>query len=513
MKRTTLKKLAIAMSVLAAGSLLAYSLLKPGSAAAVTDTDTETMRTVSLEKTSLNDTVEVKGTIKSEESSSVTPTISAKIVQLNVKVGDTVKKGDVIAVLDSSDIKDETEKKQKEISQEKQNLKTAFERLTKSQEEAGAHKKQVEQEQSQAVSAAQSALNTAQQAVSSYTSAYNSAKSLMEQADREVKSRQDEFSRKDAELQTAYTAWLNAGMPASGTEKDAYDAAQTAQSSAKSELDNARTIYGYEEKQKNWQSASDQMNTLNSALADARTKLDSANAAKVSALQSEDKTISDLNDQASDALKKIQNDSSSDSLKDLSKKMDETILKAETSGKVTELKATVGSVPKDTIAVIQSSDKLIMEATVQTYDISKVKVGQKAVVKTGSGDETVEGTVQRIAPTATSDDSGSGFTVEIKINDPSKVYAGTKVNAEIIISEKNNVYTVPKDALSSDGTRIKVKQSDGSFQDVTVQTGDSNAYNTEISGSQLKEGMEVLSVYEWETLKQTQAQKSEESSQ
>ncbi len=66
---------------------------------------TETPVTESVMKQDLKKTVTVNGTIESTESATVTSILTdAKVLELNVKVGDRVKEGDVIAVLDSSDV-------------------------------------------------------------------------------------------------------------------------------------------------------------------------------------------------------------------------------------------------------------------------------------------------------------------------------------------------------------------------------------------------------------------------
>ena len=78
------------------------------------------VRTVSLEKSSIYDSIAVNGKIESAEVTSVTSALAEKIKTVNVKVGDLVKKGDIIAVLDDTSIKKEIENKKQEISSERQ---------------------------------------------------------------------------------------------------------------------------------------------------------------------------------------------------------------------------------------------------------------------------------------------------------------------------------------------------------------------------------------------------------
>ena len=70
------------------------------------------VRTSTLQKTSLTDSVSVNGTVKSGYEASVTVADSAKLYKVSevkVAVGDTVKKGDVIATLDTSDLEKQIE--------------------------------------------------------------------------------------------------------------------------------------------------------------------------------------------------------------------------------------------------------------------------------------------------------------------------------------------------------------------------------------------------------------------
>ena len=68
------------------------------------------MRTSTLQKTSLTDSVSVNGTVKSGYEASVTVADSAKLYKVSevkVAVGDTVKKGDVVLIIESMKLMNE----------------------------------------------------------------------------------------------------------------------------------------------------------------------------------------------------------------------------------------------------------------------------------------------------------------------------------------------------------------------------------------------------------------------
>lgn len=79
--------------------------------------------TVKLEKGDINQSIVVTGSIKSGEVSNVSSSINAKVKSVSVKVGDVVKAGDIICVLDDSDIVKEIESKTKEIEEQRKTLK------------------------------------------------------------------------------------------------------------------------------------------------------------------------------------------------------------------------------------------------------------------------------------------------------------------------------------------------------------------------------------------------------
>ena len=71
------------------------------------------IRTTTLAKGSLEDSISSTGTIQSAKTSNVTTSLSYTVKTIAVAVGDSVKKGDVICTLDTEELEDQiaTEKK------------------------------------------------------------------------------------------------------------------------------------------------------------------------------------------------------------------------------------------------------------------------------------------------------------------------------------------------------------------------------------------------------------------
>ena len=505
--KMTKKKILIAAVLIAmtASGMLAKQFLQP--AAKADDSSAEFQRTVRLEKGSLEDAVVIKGTVKSAESSSVTAVVQGKIKDLKVKEGDIVKKGDIIAVLDNADLSDEIAKKKKDIAQAKADLKTAFDRLTKQQEEAGAHKDQVAREQSDLVSRAKTAADDAARTASSCPADVSSAKAQLDSATALIKNNQDIFDEAYSRREDAYKK-----NQAGQLTEEEFQQFVNSYLKAESELMIAKSKNNYDTLNAAYTEAQSKCTAAQTARDTAANAYQDALNAQKSAMAAEDKAISELNVQAAEAKKKWMDYTGEDELKELDKKADSSSIRAETSGKVTELKAKIGSVPKDEIATIQSVDNLVVETSVQPYDVSRIKAEQKVILNADTSKQDIQGKVIRISSTASgggTDGSGASFTVLVQIMNPDSVYIGTSVTGRIIVSEKEDVYTVPKDAVSTEdgGSYVMVMKEDGTYQKTNVETGDANEFNIEIKGPDVKEGMEVLAVYDWNGLRDQQKEK------
>lgn len=112
------KKLTIFLVIVLVAALVLVNVLgKTDKAAAVGSY--QFVRTTVLTKTTLSDTVSVTGTVKAGSSASVTASDSVKtykVTAVNVAVGDTVRKGDVIATLDTTDVEKQIANAQLQLS-------------------------------------------------------------------------------------------------------------------------------------------------------------------------------------------------------------------------------------------------------------------------------------------------------------------------------------------------------------------------------------------------------------
>ncbi len=162
----------------------------------------------------------------------------------------------------------------------------------------------------------------------------------------------------------------------------------------------------------------------------------------------------------------------------------------------------------------------MISTSVDEYDISKVEEGQRVAVLTeATGEDEIEGEISFVAPTtgsssfsgttsqsaggtgmsSTASSSNSGYEVNIDIKtEDERLRMGLTAKCSIVLEEVRDVYAVPYDAIHENAEGSSVVYVSGntaegkSFTEISVEKGMESDYYVEISGDQLKEGMEIL---------------------
>lgn len=106
-----------------------------------------------------------------------------------------------------------------------------------------------------------------------------------------------------------------------------------------------------------------------------------------------------------------------------------------------------GVIPNEPLALLGSPDVFLAELLVDEIDIVQIQEGQLALVTLDAYPETVfETRVTKIYPQK--DARSQTFTVEVRFEKPPDVlYPGLSGEANIIIAQRENVLTIPKDYL------------------------------------------------------------------
>lgn len=194
------------------------------------------------------------------------------------------------------------------------------------------------------------------------------------------------------------------------------------------------------------------------------------------------------------------------------KALEQCAVTAPIAGMVTQLNVEKGDqYAGGSIAQIQDVSSYMITTSVDEYDISSVKAGQRVVILTeATGDDELEGVITFVSPTKGSANmngmnSGSdGYTVEISLKEADeRLKLDMTAKCSIVLEEANDVFAVPYDAVyeKEDGSRVirvadstarDTKKTGENYTEVTVTVGMETDYYVEISGDGLAEGMQVL---------------------
>ena len=432
------------------------------------------VRTTTLQKTSLENSVSTTGTVESANVSTVTTDLKYTVKSVNVQVGDTVQAG-VICTLDTEDLEKQIERAKESLTDQTEQTQEAYDKALKSYNEA-------KKDYDDAVTAAADAEDDYYDSWDDLNAAVNQVSALQAEYDRAENELNDALS--------AYNAALTAYGAGSAEATAAYNEKQSTVQTAQQALQNAQSITGYQ------------------SLVQAKDQAVAAWEQAKNAKEQAEKQLETASESLDTAKKNLDKSGSSDTLEDLQEQLTKCTLTAETSGTVTSLNATVGSICSDTVATIQDTNALKIAVTIQEYDVPNVSIGMKARITSDATDGEISGTLTQISPTATaatggqSSSSSSGtFSAEVSVDGASSgLLIGMNANVEIVQSTTDNVFVVPYDAVGTedDGTKyVMVKTggdgADATFEKVTVTTGAENDYYIEISGDALSEGMEVRS--------------------
>jgi RND family efflux transporter MFP subunit len=184
------------------------------------------------------------------------------------------------------------------------------------------------------------------------------------------------------------------------------------------------------------------------------------------------------------------------------KQLDKARLSAPMDGLVVTISADEGdTVPSPTLATktvfyLIDTSALELKVDVDEIDLPGVKLGQKAVISIDAlPDLKIEGKVTYISPVPTPATGVVLYRTTIAFQPPpnSPLRAGMSASADIVLKERENVLLVPERAVTEkDGKPVvKVIAANGQSQDKEVVTGITDGFDIEIV-SGLSEGETVV---------------------
>lgn len=193
-------------------------------------------------------------------------------------------------------------------------------------------------------------------------------------------------------------------------------------------------------------------------------------------------------------------------IENLSEELEKVMIKAPADGTVTEVQAKEGQVPTGYLVKIETIDKLRIESQIKEYDKNSIKVGTEVEMTSDSlVGQVYKGKVISIdpAPMPVADDNKSGevlykTVIEIDEGQEEKFAPGMTLRVKYIISQEENTFKVPSDAIFERDNKsyvlgLKKKGKDNyQVEKVEVTRGLENDAETAIKSKDLKEGDKVL---------------------
>lgn len=441
------KVIAVICAIAVAGGGFTVYKVKTG---AKKNTQSSRVRYTSLSKTNLYKMVSSSGAIKSGTSTSIYSNLNDyNVQQINVEVGDEVKKGDVLAIIDTSTLEDDIEKQELSVSANEKKAQIALEQAKDTYENS--------------VYLYENNLNTtlvnAQAAVDQNKLSLDNKKSIYEYKQMML----DNGEESSQNVNLAKIDYENA--------QSDYDKSQIALSAAKVSVEQE-----IEKNKKSYESAQAAVDDTSSRLALEKQKEKLKDKEVVATVDGIVTAVNaSVGSKCEDSLFVIQD------LNDLIVKVsvDETEI------------ANVAVGQK--VQVTTDASNEILEGEVVTVDpISSAAASETSTSSSSSSSSKSSGT------SSTSSDVTFTVKVQITSEDIDKaVKVGMNAVVNIIIGESDNVFAVPYESIIDNHGQKSIyeaEEQNGQYvvKEISVTTGLESDMNTEIEGEDLKEGMIVL---------------------
>lgn len=426
------------------------------------------IETATVEQRDISNYISVSGNVESENLVKITGTVIAKIESLNVELGSSVKKGDILCVFDCSELQKQYDSLVKSMKNlEKQNENTH--KINERNLDDSIQNKEISLAQAQRI------INNA---IDSRDRAYQKESDIFDSLNQACIER-------DALKET-----LNSIEPEDNPEAyaDVLEKIQEAEIAVRT-------------KEETLEALRDQLSTYDEAV-------ESAYDAYAEVERNSDMAI--LNCQDVIDLEQFQQDNDYESeLKKLEDEINECTVRAPRDGIITSINIAEGSFPStEELMTIEDTDILKITVNIDEADILNVHEGMTAVVKTSATGETeYSALVSRVVNIYTKNpESGTGgYSAEITLDDSSdtELLIGMNAKVKIILEEKKDVLALPYDSIITDDNGksfvlLADTQDDGTTKakSVEVEKGIEGNYYTEIISDEIHKGDKVVSTPE-----------------
>jgi HlyD family secretion protein len=416
---------------------------------------TSNYQIVQLKKSDLSQVVGATGTVRNNQSATLTWETSGTVDQVKVAVGDQVQPGQVLATLQKTSLAQNIILAQADLISAKQALKDLYDtQLAQAQAE-------------QNVANAQKAIDTAQ-------------------------------SNFDSVKTTGATSDINAAKANLLLAKNALDKAQKDYDPYANKADNnlfkAMLLNKLASAQKRYDAA---VNTYNNLIGTANTTTVSVSQANLDLAKA----------QLVDAQKKLADLKAGPSTDDIASAqaridaaqatLNQAFISAPFAGTITDSMNHTGDLVRAGTTAFQIDDpsRMLVDVQVSELDIDKVKNGQDAVLTFDAlPGKTYHGKVIEVGQSGVSNSGVVNFPVTVEITDAdASIKSGMTAAVNITVSQLAGVLAVPSRAIRNEnGQRVVYTLQSGKPQPVQVEIGASSDTMTQILSGSVQEGDQIV---------------------
>lgn len=401
-------------------------------------------QSVTVEKRNLTNSISETGTIEANDTVDEQSTLTnVKVTAVNVKVGDRVNQGDVLATLDVSSVADSLNTTQKSISAGEKANSISEQSAQRAVDYAKANQSAQSSQADSEVSSAQDALTSAQSTQTSVENQLAAAKAALQSAQADYTASNQTFAPIESDYNTKETAYqtakaasdaaqvnvtalqtqiaattdastlatLNAQLATAqndlGQKLQTTSTTQAAVNAVQSNYDTAKADHdakasAYQSAQSNEAALEDQLAKAVAAVNTAQSQYDTTVTSRDNTNRTNQNTVATQEDNLKTA--QINNSTSLDAKKDQEKQYQDQLAQgnvtAQISGVVTAVNITAGdNYTNGTMISIEDDSSYIVDTSVDDYDIGNLSLNMPVVIKTnGTGDTELDGVISYIAP-------------------------------------------------------------------------------------------------------------------
>lgn len=477
-------------------------------------TDTYTEETVQVRNVATYLTF--SGNVEAVSDATIKPKVSKTVTAVNVSIGDEVKKGDVIATLDDSEIQRSIKKQEAALSNTELNN---FYSIRDSQKKYDNYKADLENGQNSQI---MSAANSVENARTSYEQAKEtyernkmelennmdssvissnqkvaSAKQALDDANHDYADNEAKIRGYDKGVANAESIYGEDSSEAANAQKELESAEEKSDSLQKA-IDNAQTNYdnAVNDLLMSYYTSNINLNSDYENMQQKYTAYQQAQASYEIAVKSASETLQDY----ADSLEKTQATSNTTTatveLEALYDQLEDYKITAPIDGVITVLNINVGdsASTSDTAAEVTNYDKMKVQIKIDEDNISALDNGTEVTVSVDALNKTYKGTIENMSKKATVSNNVSYFTADVTFDADDDIRSGLSAEVKYLLNGVENVVSVSMSALNynTDNTAyVLVGGNASNAQQRNVTLGISNGTYVEIKDG-LAEGETVL---------------------